>query len=139
MPIDPDQHTPIYEQIIDHVASAIVVGIFRASEPLPSIRAMAIELVVNPNTVQRAYRELELLGLVVKRRGLGVYISDEAKQVAGVRSEQTVCSHFADGIAAAKQAGMRTNHTRELFNRAIKNETDESTPPDSPTARRSPS
>ena len=64
MPVDPHSHVPIYEQIVEHIHGRISTGVFRPDEPLPSIRALALELLVNPNTVQRAYHELELPGLL---------------------------------------------------------------------------
>ena len=72
--VDPADPRPIYVQIIDEVRRALVVGTLSADEPLPSVRQLAGELRVNPNTVSQAYRELERRGVVEVRRGQGTYV-----------------------------------------------------------------
>ena len=72
--VDPADPRPIYVQIIDEVRRALVVGTLTAAEPLPSVRQLAGELRVNPNTVSQAYRELERRGVVEVRRGQGTYV-----------------------------------------------------------------
>lgn len=66
---------PIYVQIMDGIRAGIVLGTWRADEPLPSVRQLAVELRVNPNTVQQAYRELERDGVVYVQRGQGTYVA----------------------------------------------------------------
>ena len=56
--IEPDSHVPVYLQIVDLLSSSIAAGVYRPSEALPSLRALAADLRVNPNTVQRAYDEM---------------------------------------------------------------------------------
>jgi GntR family transcriptional regulator len=72
--VDPKDPRPIYIQIIDEVRRAVVVGTLNADDPLPSVRQLAGELRVNPNTVSQAYRELERNGVVEVRRGQGTYV-----------------------------------------------------------------
>ena len=74
--IDPDQRRPIYVQIIDEVRRGMVLGMLRPGEALPSVRQLAADLGVNPNTVKQAYHELERDGVVETRRGQGTYLSD---------------------------------------------------------------
>lgn len=69
---------PIYVQIMDEIRRAIVVGGLDGDELLPSVRELASSLQVNPNTVSRAYRELERDGIVYVRRGRGTFVSPEA-------------------------------------------------------------
>lgn len=66
---------PIYVQIMDGIRRGIVLGTWRDDEPLPSVRQLAVDLRVNPNTVQQAYRELERDGVVYVQRGQGTYVS----------------------------------------------------------------
>src|ERR1044071_8479681 len=73
--IDVNDPRPIYVQIVDEVRRAVVVGTLKADEPLPSIRQLAGDLGVNPNTVKQAYRELEQQGLAYVERGNGTYVS----------------------------------------------------------------
>src|SRR5208283_880952 len=65
---------PVYRQIINHVCAAVAAGAFKPGDQLPTIRALSERLNVNPNTVAKAYRELELKGIVVSERGSGSFI-----------------------------------------------------------------
>ncbi len=73
--VDASETRPIYIQIIDEVRRAIVLGSLRADEALPSVRQLAVQLRVNPNTVSQAYRELERQGVVEVRRGQGTFVT----------------------------------------------------------------
>src|SRR6516225_6375363 len=73
---------PLYLQLMEQVKHAVETGALRPGDQLPAIRAMAQELVMNSNTVVRAYRELEHEGIVELRHGLGAFISDSVEQRA---------------------------------------------------------
>ena len=73
--LDPRDDRPLYLQIVDPVRRALVVGTLRAEDPLPSVRELAGELVVNPRTVSQAYRELESEGVIYVRRGQGTFVA----------------------------------------------------------------
>ena len=75
--IDPDDSRPLYIQIMDEVKRAISLGELATDDPVPSVRDLAGELRVNPNTVQQAYRELEHEGVVEVRRGRGTFVSPD--------------------------------------------------------------
>ena len=83
--LDPDDGRPLYLQIMDEVRRAIVVGTLRAEDPLPSVRELAGDLVVNPRTVSQAYQELEREGVIYVRRGQGTFVSPSARRGAGER------------------------------------------------------
>lgn len=70
---------PLYLQIMDEVRRALVVGTLRTEDPLPSVRELASELVVNPRTVSQAYRELEREGVVYVKRGQGTFVAQAAR------------------------------------------------------------
>ena len=72
--IDAADPRPIYVQIVDEVRRALVLGRIGVDEPLPSVRQLAGDLRINPNTVSQAYRELERDGVVEVRRGQGTYV-----------------------------------------------------------------
>ena len=74
---------PIYHQIMDEIRRALVVGTLATDDPLPSVRQLAGELRINPNTVQQAYRELEREGIVHVKRGLGTFVSEALSQRSG--------------------------------------------------------
>ena len=78
--IDPTDARPIYQQIMDEVRRALAVGTVGPQDPLPSVRQLASDLRVNPNTVQQAYRELERAGVVYVRRGQGTFISESSRR-----------------------------------------------------------
>lgn len=83
--LDPDDGRPLYLQIMDEVRRAIVAGTLRAEDPLPSVRELAGELVVNPRTVSQAYQELEREGVIYVRRGQGTFVSPTVRRGAGER------------------------------------------------------
>lgn len=74
--IDPSSGTPIYRQIVDQVRQAVASGVLRAGDRLPSVRDMSVELAVNPNTIAKAYQELEREGVIETPRGRGSFIAD---------------------------------------------------------------
>ena len=71
---------PIYQQVRDHVVSLIIDGILKSGDPIPSVRQMAVDGGVNPLTVSKAYQELVDLNIVEKKRGLGMFITENAKK-----------------------------------------------------------
>lgn len=77
--LDPKDGRPLYLQIVDEVRRALVVGSLRPEDPLPSVRDLAAQLVVNPRTVSQAYGELERQGVVYVRRGQGTFVSADAQ------------------------------------------------------------
>ena len=83
--LDPNDGRPLYLQIMDEVRRAIVVGTLRAEDPLPSVRELSAELVVNPRTVSQAYQELEREGVIYVRRGQGTFVSPTVRRSAGER------------------------------------------------------
>jgi GntR family transcriptional regulator len=80
--ISTNNGVPIYLQVVNQVKYLVAAGRLAAGEELPPIRVLAEKLVVNPNTVARAYRELELAGIVEKRRTAGTYVSDQGSPLA---------------------------------------------------------
>jgi GntR family transcriptional regulator len=83
--LDPQDARPLYLQIMDEVRRAVVVGTLRAEDPLPSVRELASELVVNPRTVSQAYQEIEREGVIYVRRGQGTFVSPTVRRGAGER------------------------------------------------------
>jgi GntR family transcriptional regulator len=119
MPVDPHSHVPIYEQIVEHIRDSVAAGVYRPEESLPSIRELALRLVVNPNTVQRAYQELERQGLVYMRRGLGAFVAKDGGASAQSRSETAVCARFGQGVQIARAANMPDERIEAIFQKAM--------------------
>jgi GntR family transcriptional regulator len=97
--ISTDDGIPIYLQIVQQVKHLVAAGRLEAGEELPPIRGLAERLVVNPNTVARAYRELELAGFVEKRRTAGTYVSGSAPR-ANQRERVAMLTDRADALLA---------------------------------------
>ncbi|HSW47044.1 MAG TPA: GntR family transcriptional regulator [Phycisphaerae bacterium] len=125
MAVDPHSHVPVYEQIVEYVYGAIATGVYRPDEPLPSIRAMALELLVNPNTVQRAYQELERQGIVYTRKGLGVFVASNGSASARSRTETSVRERFEQGVGLGRSAGLSNLDLKRLFEHSLRDATDQ--------------
>ncbi len=89
--IDPQSAEPLFEQVVFAVKSAVAKGTAAAGERLPSVRELARELAINPNTVVRAYEVLERDGVIVRRQGAGCFLSDRGSDLAqGEKKKQLV-------------------------------------------------
>ena len=119
MRIDPQSHVPIYRQIVDAIRRAVARGVYRAGDPLPSVRELALESGVNPNTVQRAYEELEREGLIAARRGLGMFVQRGGLQSARTQSHAEVAAAFDEAVRMAAAADMSPDAVQRLFTRAM--------------------
>ncbi|HZL88026.1 MAG TPA: GntR family transcriptional regulator [Pirellulaceae bacterium] len=117
--IQPDNHVPVYLQIVEHVRSAIAAGVYRPGEALPSLRVLATDLKVNPNTVQRAYDELDRQGLIESRRGVGIFVAKRGARSARGRAEESIHAAFAQAIGSAHAAGLSSDQIRELFDDSL--------------------
>ena len=80
--VDTLSRRPIYEQLIDNVKTSVLCGTLAPGEQMPSVRALAVELAVNPNTIQKAYAELERLGIICSMPGRGSFIADNVRALA---------------------------------------------------------
>ena len=122
MVIDANSHVPIFEQIAGSIRTGIAAGVYQPGEALPSLRALALELTVNPNTVKRAYEILEREGLVVSRRGVGLFVADDAVEIAKGKASEAVEALFAGAVTAAKACGLVENDIRGTFEKAMRGE-----------------
>jgi len=120
MAVNPDSHIPLYEQIVDHVCGLIAAGVYRSGEAVPSVRALAMELHVNPNTIQRAYQELERNGFVHTRKGLGVFVAVGGIGSAIRQTETTIFNRFVDGIDLGRKTKLGPARIETVFRRAMR-------------------
>jgi GntR family transcriptional regulator len=105
---------PIYVQIVNQVKYLVASGRLAPGEELPPIRALATQLVVNPNTVARAYRELELAGIVEKRRTAGTYVSAAGSPLARRQRVKILTERIDALLAEARQMNIDTDAVVEL-------------------------
>ena len=113
--ISPSDGVPIYQQIVNQVKYLVASGRLRPGEELPPIRVLAERLLINPNTVARAYRELEVAGVVTKRRTAGTYVSDAGSPLAR-RERLRILAERADALLAeARQMNVGLEEVIELL------------------------
>src|SRR6516165_8019223 len=98
---------PIYLQIVNQVKYLVASGRLAPGEELPPIRVLAEQLLVNPNTVARAYRELELAGVVLKRRTAGTYVSNARSPLARGERVKILTERVDALLAEAHQMNIR--------------------------------
>jgi GntR family transcriptional regulator len=96
---------PVYRQIIDQVRGGIASGALTAGDQLPTVRQLAVDLEINPNTVVRAYRELEFGGLLETHQGTGTFISAQKMKRSDAERERQLTQIVADCVARAGAAG----------------------------------
>jgi GntR family transcriptional regulator len=111
---NPSSGVPVYLQLIAQVQHAIDVGALKPGEQLPAIRRVAEDLVINPNTVAKAYRDLEQAGAIELRQGAGAFVVDPGpvNRVALVRKGQPVAQAAVDRLAAL---GLTPDEIRRLL------------------------
>src|SRR3954464_10268853 len=108
---------PIYQQIVNQIKYLVSSGRLTPGEELPPIRTLAEKLVINPNTVARAYRELEGAGVVEKRRTAGTYVSAAGSPLARRERLKIITERIDALLAEARQLGVRTDDVIELLRR----------------------
>jgi GntR family transcriptional regulator len=112
---NPSSGVPIYLQLMEQVKHAIETGALRPGEQLPGIRPLAEELVINPNTVAKAYRELEHEGVVELRQGAGAFVSDKAPTKKDADKLRAAQAAVATAIEKLRARGVTDEEIRRLF------------------------
>ena len=102
--IDSQSRQPIYEQIVEHVESLIAAGVMSQGEQLPSVRALAVELSINPNTIQKAYAILEEHGAIYPVKGKGNFVSE--KETVKNRMKGQCFGRLKETIDQAQKLGI---------------------------------
>lgn len=105
---------PIYLQLMEQVKHAIETGALKAGAQLPSIRPLAEELVINPNTVAKAYRELAHAGVIELRQGAGAFVADNATTIEAAERLNAAKVLVAQGIARLRSRGLTDEEIRRL-------------------------
>ena len=114
--LNPSSGSPLYLQLVEHLKHSIETGAIRGGEQLPSVRSMAEDLLINPNTVVRAYRELEAEGLVDLRHGSGVFVCESVvARTALMKKAEPVMRAAVDRLEAF-------NLSEEEIRRLMENE-----------------
>jgi GntR family transcriptional regulator len=117
--IDTSDGVPIYLQIVDQIKRSVAVALLKPEDPLPSVRQLALDLTINPNTVARAYLELEHQGFIYKRQGQGTYVCAQAIGAARRERNRIVTGLFEKAIAEAVNFGMPASEIAAIYGQLI--------------------
>ncbi len=117
--LDPRSGVPVYRQIIDQVQGGIASGTLVAGDQLPTVRQLAVDLAINPNTVLRAYRELELGGLLETQQGTGTFITQKRIEHDQVERARQLNQLAGDFVARAGAAGFTVEELLEVLRELI--------------------
>ena len=80
--LDAHSGVPVYRQLIDQVLAAVATGTLRTGDQLPTVRGVAVDLAINPNTVSRAYREMEIRGILDTQQGTGTFVAERPLEIS---------------------------------------------------------
>ena len=118
--IDPDSGVPVYLQIVQGVKRSIALGSLREGEQLPSVREVAEQLTVNPNTVAKAYQNLERDGVVDTRKGVGTFVMDGDLDISDRERRGVVGEMIERALVEADHLQLTPAAVRELFEDRLK-------------------
>jgi GntR family transcriptional regulator len=107
---------PFYKQIILQVEMAIADGRLNTGDQLPTVRSLAVDLQVNPNTVARAYSELEIRGIVTTQQGTGTFISDQKVEISEVERERILAEVTRSFVSHAASYGFTLEEISSYIN-----------------------
>ncbi len=113
--LDPRSGVPYYRQIILQIEMAIADGRLSVGIQLPTVRGLAVDLQINPNTVARAYNELEIRGIVTTQQGTGTFISDKKVELSEVEREEILQRLVQSFLASASSYGFSVAETVDFL------------------------
>jgi GntR family transcriptional regulator len=117
--VDPSSDVPIFRQIVQQIKTAVAMGRLEPEDPLPSVRQLAVELAVNPNTVARAYLDLEIEGVIYKRQGAGTFVSGRGVEMSKNERRRVLRELFEKALVEGLNLGMEERELRETFERVL--------------------
>lgn len=117
--IDVKSRKPIYEQIIDNIKELIIQGVYSRDMQLPSVRQLAGDLAINPNTIQKAYSELERQGIIYSLKSKGSFVSSNVDELRLERKEQ-LFKDFGRILEEMNKAGVSQNEIEEKVREYLK-------------------
>jgi len=121
--LDLDSGVPVYRQIIDQVTGGMASGALKPGDQLPTVRQVAVDLAINPNTVARAYRELEIRGLLETQQGTGTFISQQKIKRDEVDRQRRLSQLVGEFVARAGAGGFTVRDLlEELQDRKVDQE-----------------
>ena len=121
MPWNLDNDRPIYMQLMERIQQDIISGAYQPGDKLPSVRDLAVEAAVNPNTMQKALSELERCGLVYSQRTSGRFITDDVSLIREMRA-RLAQEHILSFLGQMHDLGFSDADTLELIQKTLKGE-----------------
>ena len=118
--INPSNGIPIYDQVVRQIKFALAAGALRKGELIPSVRELARQLAINPNTVARAYRQLQDEGMLTSLRGTGLQVADGAERQCRSDRTQLIRDRIRDVLQEARRSGLDADEVRQLVEREMK-------------------
>lgn len=119
--VDTRSRKPVYEQLIDNIRENVLLGNIAPGEQLPSVRSLAGELCINPNTIQRAYNELERMNFLVSVPGRGSFISDDLSELRDSQ-KKNIMRELEKLLVDSKNAGVKKEEVETLLNKVWEEE-----------------
>ena len=113
--LDPHTGVPVYRQLIDQVLTAMASGTLSSGDQLPTVRQVAVDLAINPNTVMRAYRELEIRGILSTQQGTGTFITDQKVKAGEAQRRRRLSQMMGELIARAGAEGFTVEELFEVL------------------------
>lgn len=109
---------PIYLQVMTHIKRDIITGVIHPGEKLPSVRDLALQYTINPNTASRVYRELEAENICFTRRGMGTFVTEDTERINRMKREtaQELIQQFMEGMA---HLGFTCDETMNLIEKSL--------------------
>ena len=118
--VDPHSGVPIYLQLIEQIKRSVALGVLSPGEQLPTVKQLALNLTINPNTVARVYRELERDGVIETSPGRGSFVrSNGGVNEAGRAAADVANAAIDNAVREAKSLGISPAEANDYFNRAI--------------------
>lgn len=103
--LDGHSGVPVYRQLIDQVQAAVASGMLASGDQLPTVRQVAVDLTINPNTVSRAYREMEIRGMLDTQQGTGTFVADRKVEYSKDERERLLGQLVGEFVSRAGAAG----------------------------------
>ncbi|MBE5766395.1 MAG: GntR family transcriptional regulator [Clostridiales bacterium] len=115
--VNPKSKQPLYEQLVEQLRRQLVLGVVKAGEAMPSVRQLATELGINPNTIQKAYRRMEDEGMIVSVPGRGSFVSED---LAGMLEKQRAdqLKQTLETLRACRELGLSKEAVASLVEQA---------------------
>jgi GntR family transcriptional regulator len=118
--IDLKSRKSIYEQVVDNIKDLIITGVIKAEDKIPSVRELSKILTVNPNTVQKAYRELEYQGFLYTVSGLGTFVASKGDIQMNEKKIDEIKEHILVSIKELQYLGLSLEQIKETIDELLK-------------------